>query len=74
VAWITLRPIDAAERARAGGRAAMLVRDDGLAVPVVADPDGVLLVPGLAEAGWVSLRLAPAVASEEAPGDDQGAP
>jgi hypothetical protein len=37
-------------------RAARLVRADGLAVPVVADPDGVLLVPGL-PAGPASLLL-----------------
>jgi HEAT repeat protein len=71
VAWVTLRPNDAAERGRAGGRPAVLVRDDGIAVPVVTDPDGVLLVPGLGDAGWVSLRLAPAPEPDEAPVDEQ---
>jgi HEAT repeat protein len=37
-------------------RAARIVRADGLALPVVADPDGVLLVPGLVP-GAASLQL-----------------
>lgn len=40
-----------------GLRAARVVRPDGLAVPVVADPDGVLLVPGL-PSGPATLLLA----------------
>jgi HEAT repeat protein len=74
VAWITLRPNDAAEREKAGSRPAMLLRDDGLALPLVTDPDGVVLVPGLAESGWVSLRLAPVLGSEQGPGDEQARP
>ncbi len=44
-AWIAIEDNDAgtAKAARAG----RVVRSDGVAVPFVADPDGVLLVPGL---------------------------
>lgn len=43
VAWITIRPV----AKDAPPRAVRVARSDGLAVPVLADPDGVLLVPGL---------------------------
>lgn len=46
VAFIALASNDPA-RASAAARAARLVRSDGLALPVVADPDGALLVAGL---------------------------
>ena len=62
VAWITIVPNDGAEGA--AGRAARVVRSDGLAVPVVADPDGVLLVPGMPP-GPSSVLLA----SAARPGD-----
>jgi HEAT repeat protein len=57
VAWVSILPNDG----RAGHladplRTARLVRSDGLAVPVVADPDGTLLVPGML-AGAASLAL-----------------
>jgi hypothetical protein len=45
--WVTLTPNDAQAQGMASGRTARLVRPDGLAIPVVADPDGVLMVPGL---------------------------
>jgi HEAT repeat protein len=45
--WVSLTPNDPKAAPMAAGRTARLVRSDGLAVPVVADPDGVLLVPGL---------------------------
>lgn len=45
--WVTLAPNDPQALSMAAGRTARLVRPDGLAVPVVTDPDGVLLVPGL---------------------------
>ena len=54
--WITLAPNDPGAASAAAGRAARIVRSDGVAVPVVADPDGVLLVPGLPP-GPVSLLL-----------------
>jgi hypothetical protein len=46
------------------GRAARLVRADGLCIPVLSDPDGVILVPGL-PVGPSALALAP----EPVPGD-----
>jgi hypothetical protein len=45
--WVTLTPNDAQAQGMASGRTARLVRPDGLAIPVVADPDGALMVPGL---------------------------
>ncbi|APR83146.1 Chromosome partition protein smc [Minicystis rosea] len=47
VAWITVRSTAPRAGKEASLRAARLVRPDGLAVPVLAEPDGVLLVPGL---------------------------
>ena len=44
-AWIAIEDNDAGTAPTA--RAGRLVRSDGVAVPFVADPDGVLLVPGL---------------------------
>jgi cellulose synthase operon protein C len=60
VAWVAIVANDAAEAKAAAGPPplARLVRGDGIAVPVVADPDGVLLVPGLPP-GASSLLLAP---------------
>ncbi|MGK4002576.1 HEAT repeat domain-containing protein [Sorangium sp. So ce1036] len=59
VVWIAIVPNDPSAAARASSRPARLVRPDGLAVPVVADPDGVLLVPGVPP-GASSVLLAPA--------------
>ncbi|NUQ73155.1 MAG: HEAT repeat domain-containing protein, partial [Polyangiaceae bacterium] len=56
VIWVSLTPNDPKAAPMAAGRTARLVRSDGLAVPVVADPDGVLLVPGL-PSGESSLLL-----------------
>jgi hypothetical protein len=56
IVWVTLSPNDPRAADMASGRTARLVRSDGLSVPVVADPDGVLLVPGL-PAGESSLLL-----------------
>jgi hypothetical protein len=55
VAWITVRSTEPRSDKEAV-RAARVVRADGLAVPVLADPDGVLLVPGL-PAGLATLLL-----------------
>jgi HEAT repeat protein len=44
-AWISIEDNDAGTAPTA--RAGRVVRSDGVAVPFVADPDGVLLVPGL---------------------------
>jgi HEAT repeat protein len=49
VAWVSLAPH--------GGASGAVVRSDGLAIPFVADPDGVALIPGLF-AGQGSLTLA----------------
>jgi hypothetical protein len=59
VAWVTIEGEHELNGAALGDapRAARLVRADGLAVPAVADPDGVLLVPGLL-AGPATLGLA----------------
>lgn len=46
VAWITVRSTEP-PAAGAPPHAARVVRSDGVAVPVVADPDGALIVPGL---------------------------
>src|SRR6185312_5398086 len=43
VAWIAVQPNDGQARAVE----AHLVRADGLSIPVVTDPDGALLVPGM---------------------------
>ncbi len=46
LAWVAVVPSDG-KVGEGSARAARLVRSDGLALPVVSDPDGVLLVPGL---------------------------
>jgi hypothetical protein len=62
-AWITLVPsMPAAEPPKEDGRATVarvgrLLDSAGLALPVVADPDGMLVVPGVS-AGAASFRLA----------------
>ncbi|MBI4700382.1 MAG: HEAT repeat domain-containing protein [Deltaproteobacteria bacterium] len=67
VAWIALRPSEQAggkPGAGQAGRAApafgRLVRADGLCLPVVADPDGELLVGGIEPGERPTLQLAPA--------------
>ncbi|MRG92795.1 HEAT repeat domain-containing protein [Polyangium spumosum] len=64
VAWVSLVANAPSALVSIQGRAARLVRSDGVVVPVVADPDGVLLVPGLPD-GPAALTLAP----EAVPGD-----
>ncbi len=59
VAWVSLRANDPEEQASIGSRPAMLVRDDGLALPVVSAPDGVILVPGVGDRHQVSIEVAP---------------
>lgn len=56
VAWITLRPNG--QSARVPHRPALLVRGDGVALPVVSAPDGVLVVPGMSASQRLNLRLA----------------
>ncbi|HHH29232.1 MAG TPA: HEAT repeat domain-containing protein, partial [Polyangiaceae bacterium] len=57
-AWVTLRPngVDHGSERRRG---ALLLRSDGLALPAVSDPDGVLLVGGLSSTDALQLRLQP---------------
>ena len=64
IAWISILPNHASAARAAEARPARLARSDGLAVPVVADPDGVLVVPGLSE-GAASVLLAPPAATGE---------
>lgn len=45
IAWIVIASNDG--RTAEAARSARLTRGDGLAIPVVSDPDGVLLIPGL---------------------------
>ncbi|WP_437955848.1 HEAT repeat domain-containing protein [Sorangium sp. So ce119] len=66
VVWVAIVPNDRSAAASASSRPARLVRPDGVAVPVVADPDGVLLVPAVPP-GVSSVLLAPA-----APPGDSG--
>jgi HEAT repeat protein len=56
IAWIVVTPNDGQPLAAA--RSARITRSDGLAIPVVTDPDGVLLIPGLPP-GVASLKLTP---------------
>jgi HEAT repeat protein len=57
IAWIVIAPNDG--KPAEAARSARLTRSDGLAIPVVSDPDGVLLIPGLPP-GVASLKIAPA--------------
>ncbi len=57
--WVAIVPNDQSASRSASSRPARLVRPDGLAVPVVADPDGVLLVPAVPP-GASAVLLAPA--------------
>ena len=66
VLWVSLVANAPSAVATVAGRAARFVRPDGLAVPVVADPDGVLIVPGVPE-GRAGLTLAPEPVSGDAP-------
>jgi hypothetical protein len=54
VAWVAVVLNDG--KGSSAAQAARVVRGDGLAVPVIGDPDGVFMVPGL-PAGPVSLLL-----------------
>ena len=56
IAWIVIAPNDG--KPGTAARSARLTRSDGLSIPVVSDPDGVLLIPGLPP-GAASLKLTP---------------
>jgi hypothetical protein len=66
VLWVSLVANAPGELDAISGRAARFVRADGLAVPVVSDPDGVLIIPGMPE-GRAGLTLAPEAISGDAP-------
>jgi hypothetical protein len=57
VAWITLSPNDAAAAPMLRARTGRLAEASGLVLPVVTDPDGALVVPGIAP-GPASFALA----------------
>jgi HEAT repeat protein len=57
VAWITLTPSSPAGSAALRERAGRFLDASGLVLPVMADPDGMLVVPGVS-AGTASFRLA----------------
>jgi hypothetical protein len=57
VAWISLTPSMPSVTALVANRAATLLDASGLSLPVVADPDGAVIVPGIS-AGSASFRLA----------------
>ena len=58
VAWVSLRANSADQKDAVASRPGMLVRDDGLALPVVSAPDGVILVPGIGDRHRVSVLMA----------------
>src|SRR6185503_2276986 len=68
-AWITLTPSSPAGAAELRERAGRLLDAAGLALPVVADPDGMLVVPGVS-AGAASFRLASSPLWYDAHGHD----
>ena len=63
VVW--LRASKFSEGNPVGPLVGQVVRSDGLALPVVSDPDGVFLIPGMALSGEVSLLLATGSDSEQ---------
>jgi hypothetical protein len=65
VAWVSIVANAEGAVPSVRSRAARIVRSDGLALPVLADPDGVLVVPAL-PMGTGSLLLAPARVSGDA--------
>lgn len=62
-AWLDLRAPNGQPQATA---AALVITAEGLAVPALSDPDGVLILPGL-PTGEFSLRLAPGPGTNQAP-------
>jgi hypothetical protein len=58
VAWISLRANSAEQKEAVSLRPGVLVRDDGLALPVVSAPDGVILVPGVGDRHEVQILMA----------------
>jgi hypothetical protein len=57
VAWISLVPSAASSASVVAARQGTLTDASGISLPVVSDPDGALVVPGIA-AGGASFRLA----------------
>ena len=73
VAWIALSPTSAAPSGQLqgdiAGRSGSYHDPTGLVLPVVSDPDGALLLPGVSR-GPASFRLASSSSWDEAPHDD----
>jgi HEAT repeat protein len=69
VAWVLIEEVAPSPRSRAARRshiqAARVTRADGLTVPVLADADGAVLVPGMA-LGLGAVELAPVAAPADA--------
>ncbi|WP_231511843.1 HEAT repeat domain-containing protein [Chondromyces apiculatus] len=64
VLWVTVTPNDPGAAAAAAGRAGRFIRPDGVALPILTDPEGVLLVPGVPPGPGV-VTLASALTSGE---------
>jgi HEAT repeat protein len=71
VAWISLSKSAAARAESVDSRPATFVDASGLALPVVTDPDGAMLLPGVSS-GEASFRLASSLVWYEALGHDRG--
>ena len=69
LAWISLTPSSVAPTGAARDRTGSLVDASGLVLPVVGDPDGALIVPGIS-AGNASFRLASSPIRYDDPGHD----
>jgi hypothetical protein len=69
VAWISLTPSMPSASALVANRAATLLDASGLSLPVVADPDGAVVVAGIS-AGPASFRLASSALQDDARGHD----
>jgi hypothetical protein len=70
VAWISLVPSGSAGGSVVSERAGSFVNASGISLPVVSDPDGALLIPGVSP-GSGSFRLASSVVWYEAQGHDR---
>jgi hypothetical protein len=71
VAWISLTPSASADAEAADARLGSFVDASGLSLPVVTDPDGSLVMPGVSP-GDASFRLASSEVWYDALGHDRG--
>jgi hypothetical protein len=70
IAWISLVKTAPAGPEAIDARVASYVDPSGLSLPVVSDPDGALLLPGVSP-GDASFHLASSVIRDDAPGHDR---